>query len=130
MITDLPTYVRLEEHLRPKRRTIADAMEVLRKNGFMDHDQAAILVGPLELPSGEMVGLPNLFFPSVERQSMLIVSLATSKRFWARREGHPGLEQFDIFQLDRAYVRVDGTAVLADGEKIRAVTVDPARLPY
>jgi hypothetical protein len=130
MTTAPPKYVRLQEHLRPERLTIADGMEVLRKNGFSDHDEAAVVVGALELPSGEVVGLPNLYFPSAELQTMLIVSLATSKHFSAVREGQPKLERFPIFQLDGAGARGDGTVELSNGEKIRAVTVEPARLPY
>jgi hypothetical protein len=109
---------------------MADGMEVLRKNGFNDHDEAAVVVGTLELPSGEVVGLPNLYFPSTELQTMLIVSLATSKRFSARRQDQLESERFPISHLDGARTRGDGTVVLSGGEQIWAVTVERAPLPY
>jgi len=50
-------YVRLSEEGRTSRRTIADALEVLRNAGFAENDRAETSIGLLNLPSTEVVGL-------------------------------------------------------------------------
>jgi len=67
-------FQRLFEEDRSSRRTIADAIEVLRQAcDFNSHDRAEIRIGPLPLPSGDVVGLVNVQFPV--RDTVFIVSL-------------------------------------------------------
>jgi hypothetical protein len=59
----MPAHKRLLEELRKSRRTIADAIEVLRDaGGFSDHDHAEVRIGPLHLSSGDVVSLVDVLF--------------------------------------------------------------------
>lgn len=57
------TYERLSDLATVSRRTVADALEVLRDRvGFGDHDHAILDIGPMRLPSGKTVGLVQILF--------------------------------------------------------------------
>lgn len=121
---------RLAESERNLRRTVADAIEILRTGAvFGRHDRAVISVGPLTLPSREAVGVVQLVFESPALARRFVVSLPSSKHFRAVRRGSAAHEQFDIFRLGGAVVDGAGTVRLSDGEAIRAVEVIPADLP-
>jgi hypothetical protein len=70
----MPQYTRLQEERRTKRRTVADALDVVRRVfGLEDPPRGRIMVTPLGLPSG-WTALVDVIFPDLER----IVSLPTS----------------------------------------------------
>jgi hypothetical protein len=127
----MPYYERLQEEQRTQRRTIADALEVLRQNaGFKGSDRAEIWIGPLQLPSGEVASLVSTFFESPDYDKTFIVALPTSAEFRAKRQGHSDEETFDIFQLEEATFDDSGNVRLRDGTHVRAVEVIPTLLPY
>jgi hypothetical protein len=124
-------YRRLREETRNSRRTIADALEVLRELGdFKEHHCAEIHVGGLRLASGEVIGLVQVRFDDRSRENVCIVSLPSSAQFRALRQGSPRCECFDIFRLDGAIIGAEAKVLLTDGTELRAVEVIPTRLLY
>jgi hypothetical protein len=120
----------LREAERNRRVTVSDAIEVLAQSGaFGGGDCAEIRVGGLHLPSNEVVGLINVLFSSQALGTTLVVSLATSAQFNAKRQGEADARLFSIFELDGAKVANDGSVRLSDGTILRAVEVIPANLP-
>src|SRR5262245_3127671 len=106
----MPRYTRLQEERRTKRRTVADALDVVhRVFGLEDPPRGQIMVGPLGLPSG-WTALVDVIFPDLER----IVSLPTSAQFRARSGTSPPHNMFEISRLDGAEVDSDGSVRLAD----------------
>jgi hypothetical protein len=123
-------YELLREEERNHRLTVSHAIDVLPKTaGFEDDDLAEIRVGIMPLPSGEVVGLPIVFFSSNALGKTLVVSLATSAQFKAKRQGEADARLFSIFELHGAKVDNNGMVRLSDGTVIRAVDVVPANLP-
>jgi hypothetical protein len=123
-------YERLAEQDRLSRRTIVDALEVLREfAGFQADDLAKIRIALLKLPSADVVGLFDLEFATPPQDKTYLVSLPSSARFHAARTGASRPDRFDIARLDRAVVDGIGKVVLADGTNLRAVEVIPAYLP-
>jgi hypothetical protein len=123
-------YQRLFEESRKLRLTIADALEVLREaTEFKEHHRAEVRIGPLQLPSGEVVGLVDVLFDVPSREKVCIVSLPTAARFRAIMDGTSRRDYFEISRLDGAVVDDDTNVLLADGTKLRAVEVIPTRLP-
>ena len=126
----MPEYKRLRKG-RTLRRTIADAIEVLRQDAkFKDTDRARIQVGGLPLPSQETVGLVDVLFKLSFDERTFIVSLPTSGEFRAKRPGRSKADIFDIFELDDAIVDGNCAIQLRDGAVVRAVEVVPALLPH
>ena len=120
-------YVRLQEQRRTSRRTIADALEVVRQEfGLDDIGPAHVRIGPLRLPSGQCTALVDVVFSDLGCG----VSLPTSSRFMARGGTSSRPEKFEISRLDRAEIWPDGSVLLADGTRLRAVEVVPTHLPY
>jgi hypothetical protein len=120
-------YVRLQEECRTTRRTVADALEVVRLKLCLDEiPRAEIRIGPLQLPSGKCTALVSVVFPDLG----CIVSLPTSGQFRALSGTSSRQEVFEIFLLDRAEVYPDGRVLLTDGTRLRAVEVIPTHLPY
>jgi hypothetical protein len=120
-------YVRLDEERRTSRRTIADALEVVRRTlGVDDIGPARVRIGPLRLPSGQCTALVDVVFSDLGCG----VSLPTSSRFMARSGTSARLEKFEISRLDRAEVCSDGSVLLAGGTRLRSVEVVPTLLPY
>ncbi len=120
----------LREGERNHRFTVSDAIDALAKSaGFGDDDFAEIRVGGMRLPSCEVVGLPNVCFSSNALGKTLVVSLATSAQFEAKRQGEADARLFSIFELDGATVDNNGSVRPSDGTVLRAVDVIPANLP-
>jgi hypothetical protein len=123
-------YKRLQEENRNRRRTVVDAIETLKEQiCFQDNDRAELRIWLIELPSGDVVGLVNVFFESLP-DITLIVSLPTSIFFRARQPEQSEFQHFDIAELDGASLDGAGNVELKDGTRLRAVEVVPARLPY
>ena len=123
-------YERLAEDDRMMRRTIADALEVLREfAGFKATNHAEIRIGLLKLPSSNVVGLVDLEFAAPLEEKTYSISLPTSAQFHAARTDTSRRGRFDIARLDGAVVNSTGTVLLSDGVKLRAVEVIPARMP-
>ena len=124
------TYVRLAEPDRTKRRTAMDALEVLRKQaGFQDNDTAQFHIGLMRLPSGEKVGLVDIRYHNPASDTVNCVSLPTSRHFSAIPTGFPVSRRFEIFRLNLARVDGVGRVQLEDQIELRALEVEPARLP-
>ena len=124
-------YEILAESDRGKRRTIADALEILRTNAdFKEGDVADVRLGSLRLPSAEIVHLLYVSFFSTFNQKTFVVSLATAGSVRARLEGKSQPEKFEIASLDGAITNSDGDVRLSDGAQIRGVEVIPALLPH
>jgi hypothetical protein len=123
----MPQYVRWQEERRTSRRTVADALDVvgqdLARNEVL---RAQIRIGPMRLPSGEWTALVDIIFPDLA----CIVSLPTSARFRARSGTSSEHQEFEIFRLDGAEVASDGSILLVEGTRLRAVEVIPTHLPY
>jgi hypothetical protein len=112
-----------------KRRTIADAIDVLHKNvGFESADRGQIRVGRMRLPSMDVVGLTRVSFESADRQKTFIVWLPAAVKFKAISKGGSLID--DIGRLDDATVDGAGNVELSDGTLIRAVEIILAELPY
>ena len=119
--------IRLQEECRTRRRTIADAVDVVRqKLGLNEVARATIRIGPLQLPSGDSTALVDVVFPDLG----YVVSLPTSAQFKALHGTGPLHKEFEISLLDRAEVYADGSVLLLDGTRLRAVEVRPTYLPY
>lgn len=126
----MPQYKMLSEKNRKLRRTIADAIAVLRDNvDFTEHDKAEIVIGSLKLPSTDVVGLVQVRFESVSTDKIYVVSLPTSKWFKARHSNSSLTDRFDIDELAGALVNGIGEVRLAGGATLRAVEVVPTNLP-
>jgi hypothetical protein len=82
------------------------------------------------LPSGDIVGIANLFCEFQALGKTLIVSLATSKVFRARSKERRELKTFSISDLDDASLKLDGSVEMKDGTIFRSIEVLPSRLPY
>jgi hypothetical protein len=117
----------LQEERRTRRRTVADAFEVVRQLlGIDEIPRAQIQLGPLRLPSGKLTALVDLVFPDLGCR----VSLPTSARFRALTDASSQHRAFKISLLDQAEVCSDGSVLLADRSRLRAVEVIPTHLPY
>jgi ABC-type transporter Mla MlaB component len=124
-------YQRLAEHNRLKRRSIMDALEVLRQVAdFRANDYAEVQIGLLKLPSAAVIGLVDLTFAVPHQDKTYLASLPSSAQFDAARVGALKINRFDIAQLDRATVDSTGRVVLADGTNLCSVEVIPIHLPY
>lgn len=123
-------YEKLAEDGRLSRRTVADALEVLRTyTGFTAGDYAEIQVGLLKPPSEKVVGLVFVKFTVPIEDKTYLVSLPTSDGFHAFRAETSRRVHFDIAQLDGAVVDDAGNVRLDDGMMIRAAEIEPAYLP-
>jgi hypothetical protein len=117
----MPIYHRLAQDDQGLRRTIADALVVLRTiPDFTDQSRADIRVQLLKLTSGELVGLIDLEFKGPLPQVTCIVSLATSSRFRAKWQGSEERHDRDVFELDGALVDGSGNVTLADGPLLQS----------
>jgi hypothetical protein len=120
-------HVRLQEERRTKRRTVADALDVVGRDLTPNEIlRGQIEIARLQLPSGECTALVDVVFPDLGCR----VSLPTSARFRALSETDSRREEFEISRLDGAEVWFDGCVLLADGTRLRAVEVIRTHLPY
>jgi hypothetical protein len=127
----MSAYEVLGEREWKMRRTVADAIEVLRKDvGFEGDDRAQIQLGQLRLPSREIVFLVGIFFESAIHKKTFIVWLPTAVQFRAILTDQSVLDQFNIERLERATLDDAGNVELYDGTRMRAVDIIPAPLPY
>src|SRR4030081_1795439 len=118
-------YKRLQEDSRNRRRTAVDAIETLKGEiCFEDNDRAELHIGLIELPSGDVVGLVNLFFEALP-DITLIVSLPTSSFFHARLPQQSKFQRFDIAELDGALLDGAGNLELEDRTSLQVVEVVP-----
>ena len=127
---------RVAEESRSQRRSIADALDVVR--AFPEFNEfarqaaplrpiARVRVGPIQLPSGKLSALIDVIFPAL----CAIVSLPTASSFEACADGRPKRRRFPISELDNAEISADGTAVLNVGMRLTDVIITrPTRLPY
>ena len=121
---------RLAEPDRHLRRTAMDALEVLRKEvGFQDDDQAEFHVGLMRLVSDDKVGVVDIRFERPARKTVCCVSLPASTHFVAKMEGQTFLRRFEITRLNQARINGRGHVRLRDGSKLRALEIEPERLP-
>jgi hypothetical protein len=127
----MPEYQRLLEDERNSRRSIADAVNILRDAcGFGTHDRAQIRIGQMCLPSGDIVGLVDVLFEDPRREKVYVVSLPTAARFRASSREDARRDLFELVRLHGAVVNADGAVRLADGTDLHAVEVVPTFLPY
>lgn len=119
---------RVAEKQRTSRRTMADALAALSAAGqFSDTDRATILVGPLKLACGRIVGVIQILFVN-GAGTTLIVSLPTASHFLGAPDGTATREEFEISKLNGASVFGDGNVILTDGDRLRGVEVVPTEL--
>jgi hypothetical protein len=126
----MPQYELLADDDRSKRRTIADALEVLRTEAnFEQDDVAEVRLGKLRLPSDKIVGLVLVSFDSTLHQKTFLVSLPTADRFLAKLENLPKPQEFEIARLGEATINSQGQVQLSDGAQIRAANSRAIRNP-
>jgi hypothetical protein len=122
-------FQRLFEEDRNSRRTIADAIEVLRQaRDFKSNDRAEIRIGSLRLSPRDVVGLVDVWFKAPVGDKISIVSLPTSAQFRAIRRGASQRDCFEIFRLDGAVVDADANVLLKEGGTLSAVEAIPTLL--
>jgi hypothetical protein len=120
-------YARWQEERRTSRRTIADALDAVAQDlAPGERLSARIKIGPLQLPSGKCTALVKVVFTDLG----CIVALPTAAQFRARVQTRTPYQTFEISRLDDAEVRPDGSVVLLDGTRLRAVEVIPTYLRY
>jgi hypothetical protein len=124
----MSVYQRLAEETRSSRRTISDVLDVVSRQAWFENSHRATMnVGPMKLPSGEVVGIVQVLFCAAE--TTYIVSLPTAMAFEAICDEDSRREKYCIFRLDGATFNCNGHVYLKDGVRLRAVTVLPALLP-
>jgi hypothetical protein len=116
----------LDEGGRTKRRTVADALEVVRQRAELGAiTRAEITLAPFALPWGGSTAGVLVLFPDLG----CYVSLPASRRFRARTDSLPHRQIFEIALLEGAEICFDGSVLLKDGGRLRAVEVEPTGLP-
>ena len=124
-------HILLADENRSARRTVADALEILRsKVGFDQDNRAQARIGWLKLPSTEAIGLVQVVFDPPGDDTVWVVSLPSSREFHARRPNSSRHSRFDIAGLDGAIIDSAGTVLLTGGASLHAVEIIPAKLPY
>jgi hypothetical protein len=114
-----------------ERRTLADAIDVLHNDAsFEGGDRAEIRLGPMRLPSGDIVSLVGIFFESAVHQKTFIVWLPTAVSFRAILQDDSIIARFDIGRLEEATFDETGNVELREGTLMRDVEIIPSRLPY
>src|ERR1700724_96117 len=111
------------------RRTIADALAVLESQAaFGQEDAAEIRVGIMPLRSDKSIGIVQIVYEVPCTEKSYVVPLPSAEYFrGTSADGH--CERRRIQLLDSALVDAKGNVRLANGETVRAVEVEPARLP-
>jgi hypothetical protein len=118
-------YVALDQDGRTKRRTVADALEVVRQRlGVGEIKRAEIRLAPFALPWGGSTAAVVVLFPDLGS----CVSLPASARFGARTDTSPQRQAFEIALLEGAGICSDGSVLLKDGRRLRAIEVEPTGL--
>lgn len=118
-------YVALDEERRTNRRTIADALEVVRRKlGVGDITRGEIILAPFALPWGGVTATVIILFPDLG----CYVTLPASEQFRARTEASPWRQRFETALLEGAEICSEGSVLLKDGGRLRAVEVVPTGL--
>jgi hypothetical protein len=118
-------YTALQEDGRGRRRTVADAFEVVQQTlGIGEVARAQIMLGPFPLPWGGSTAAVAVLFPDLD----CYVSLPASASFSARTDTGSQRREFDIALLGGAEACSDGSVLLIDGSRLRAVEVMPTHL--
>jgi hypothetical protein len=118
-------YVALDEAGRTQRRTVADALEVARQRpGMGEITRAEIRLAPFLLPWGGCTAGVVVLFPDLG----CYVSLPASASFSARTDTGRQRQAFEIALLEGAEICSDGSVLLKDGMRLRAVEVEPTGL--
>jgi hypothetical protein len=112
-----------------RRRTLADAIDFLREHAdFAEEDVATVHIGYLPLASGRSAGMVQVRFKQPDSNKWCPVPLPSANYFHCdSAEGHR--DHCDIYLLDRAVINFKCTVTLSDGQTLRAVEIEPARLP-
>src|SRR5689334_10601226 len=98
-------YTLLSEENVQRRRTVADALNVLEAAiGAWDSMGARIEVGPLRLPAGKLVGLVSVIYDVIGGNESYVVRLPTATQFTAFREASQVRERFGVFELAGASI--------------------------
>src|SRR6266850_1285845 len=122
-------YTVLRESSRTLRTTIADALDVLEVDtNFRPGDCTIIWLQPLQLQT-EVVWLVSVVFELPAQDIGFVVPLRTAKAFFAIDQDTSQKRLFEMELLDGAIVGSKGVD-LVSGNRIRAVEIVPARLPY
>jgi hypothetical protein len=117
----------LREDRRKKRRTIADALDVMRHEcSVPEISGAEIRVDPFALPCGEPTATVAVVCPDLD----CFVSLPASWWFTALSEERSQRHRFEISCLNGAKVGPDGAILLTDGRWWRGVEMVPTHMPY
>lgn len=129
-------FIRIAETSRAERRSIADALDVVRcypdfekhvKEAAWTRAVARVRIIPLRLPSGEMTALIDVLFPEL----CASVSLPPASVYAAIEfENARKRQRHSIFELENAEVLLDRTVRLQDGTHLRDVITRPTYLPY
>ena len=127
-MSSIPTLsaVRVYDQDRQKRRSVADAIEVMRRHpGFTADMRAEIRIGSFGMPSGEKASVVVLYCSDLD----FAVTLPTSVSFTGLHTTGITPEIFEISRLQAATVDCEGNVQLADGTYLHAVQVKQAQLP-
>ena len=118
-------YVTLDQEGRIQRRTVADALEVVRQRlGVGEITRAEIRLAPFALPWAGSTAAVVVLFPDLG----YCVSLPASARFSARTDTSRQRQAFEIALLEGAEICSDGSVLLKDGRRLRAIEVEPTGL--
>ena len=92
-------YVALDQDGRTQRRTVADALEVVRQRlGVGEITRAEIRLAPFALPWGGSTAAVAVLFPDLG----YCVSLPASARFGARTDTRSAFSWFESYQAASA----------------------------
>jgi hypothetical protein len=120
----------LREVSRNQRTTIADAIDLLETEAnFKPGDCATVWLQPLQLQTAAVVWLVSVIF---ERAAAVgfVVPLRTAKAFFAVDMDGSRKRLFEMELLDGATTNASGVVSLANGDRVRALELVPALLPY
>ena len=113
---------------RGSMRSVADAIEALRKAGRFSEDLVAqIRTQLIRLPTGVVTCIVLVISPPREGEQSWGVALPSSASFKGKRDAGD-LEEFEISRLDRAWVDKNGWVELSDGTYLHALNVIPTAI--
>jgi hypothetical protein len=110
---------------------MADAIEVLEAEAnFKSDDCATVRLQPLQLPSAAVVWLASVVFDDPAEEIGFVVPLRTAKAFRAIGMHNSGKRLFEMELLEGATTDISGVVTLVNGDRVRALELVPALLPY
>lgn len=120
----------LANETRAKRRSIADALEVLvSKAGFRPTDRARVRIGQMEYMPGRVATLIGLVFEKGPRGETNVVWLPAAETVIGKHAASPDSETLRPLDLEDGIVDYDGRVTTNDGLELRAVSIRPAAMP-